>query len=125
MEKDPLLFATISENPVDKTFYLNAAQAHLLAADRLVPTHPKHNLVAGKAFFTSDGDPRPLSEFCGKLWTGVTGHPLQPKSEPSHEKTTLLMINYLLDFFSPLGGGECLASSSHSLLMQRSGLISV
>ncbi len=47
---------------VDCTYIDNAADAHLLAAERLVPGSP----VAGKAYFISNGEPR-------GLWTLVNG----------------------------------------------------
>jgi nucleoside-diphosphate-sugar epimerase len=44
-------------NPrVDSTYVDNAAEAHLLAADRLVPG----STVAGRAYFLSQGEPWPL-----------------------------------------------------------------
>lgn len=44
------------DNLVDCVYIDNAADAHLLAADRLAPGSP----VAGKAYFISQGDPWPL-----------------------------------------------------------------
>lgn len=55
-------------NLYDWTYVTNIADAHLLAADRLSPTHPKHALVAGQAFFISNGDPRPWWDFPRMLW---------------------------------------------------------
>jgi nucleoside-diphosphate-sugar epimerase len=48
----------IGQNPllVDCTYVDNAAHAHLLAADRLFPG----SAIAGKKYFISQGDPRPL-----------------------------------------------------------------
>ncbi len=43
-------------NRVDSIYIDNAADVHLLAADRLTPGSP----VAGKAYFVSQGDPWPL-----------------------------------------------------------------
>ncbi len=43
-------------NRVDSTYIDNAAEAHLLAADRLQPGAP----IAGRAYFLSQGEPRPL-----------------------------------------------------------------
>jgi nucleoside-diphosphate-sugar epimerase len=45
-------------NLVDTTFVDNAAKAHLLACDRLHPDAP----CAGKAYFITNGEPRPLRE---------------------------------------------------------------
>jgi len=41
---------------IDTTYIDNAAEAHLLAADRLSPTSP----VAGRAYFISNGEPWPV-----------------------------------------------------------------
>lgn len=48
---------------VDVTYVDNAADAHLLAADKLDIGSP----VAGKAYFLSDGDPVDLWEFVNKV----------------------------------------------------------
>jgi nucleoside-diphosphate-sugar epimerase len=48
---------------VDVTFVDNAADAHLLAADRLTPGSP----VAGKAYFITDGEPVDLWEFLNRV----------------------------------------------------------
>jgi nucleoside-diphosphate-sugar epimerase len=45
-------------NRVDTTYIDDAAEAHLLAADRLAPGSP----IAGRAYFITQGDPRPLWE---------------------------------------------------------------
>ncbi|TFY69839.1 hypothetical protein EVJ58_g169 [Rhodofomes roseus] len=55
-------------NKFDFTYIPNAALAHLLAADRLSPSHPKHDLVAGQAFFISNGAPVPFWDFPRALW---------------------------------------------------------
>ena len=44
-------------NPVTDSVYIdNAADAHLLAAERLQPGSP----IAGRAYFISNGEPRPV-----------------------------------------------------------------
>ena len=48
---------------VDTVYVDNAAQAHLLAADRLVPG----GSVAGKAYFISNGEPLPLWEMVNRI----------------------------------------------------------
>lgn len=48
---------------VDFTYIENAAQAHLLAGDRLSPGSP----IAGKAFFISQGEPVPLWDFINRI----------------------------------------------------------
>ncbi len=45
-----------SENKVDSIYIDNAADAHLAAADKLAPGSP----VAGRCYFVSNGEPRPL-----------------------------------------------------------------
>ena len=51
-----LMLIGSGDNLVDSTFIDNAAQAHLQAASRLFPGSP----VAGRAYFISQGDPRPV-----------------------------------------------------------------
>jgi nucleoside-diphosphate-sugar epimerase len=51
------------ENCVDTVYIDNAADAHLLAADRLGPGVPP----AGKAYFIAQGEPRPLWEVINRI----------------------------------------------------------
>ncbi|KAJ7469575.1 hypothetical protein FB451DRAFT_1176815 [Mycena latifolia] len=62
-------------NRVDRTYVANIAHAALLAADRLVPAHPQHAATAGRAFFISDGDPRPFWDYTRALWVAAGGAP--------------------------------------------------
>ncbi len=55
---------------VDTTYISDAAEAHLLAAERLAPGAPP----AGKAYFISSGDPRPIWEVID-LILGAAGLP--------------------------------------------------
>ena len=48
---------------VDSTYVDNAADAHLLAADRLAPGSP----VAGRAYFVSNGEPMPVWDLVDKI----------------------------------------------------------
>jgi nucleoside-diphosphate-sugar epimerase len=48
---------------IDSTYIDNAAQAHLLAADRLAPGAP----VAGRAYFVSQGEPLPLWDLVNRI----------------------------------------------------------
>ena len=57
-----------NENLFDWTYIENAAHAHVLAADRLSPSHPKHTSVAGEAFFVSNGEPWRYWDFPRALW---------------------------------------------------------
>lgn len=66
-----------NQNTWDWTYIVNAASAHLLAADRLDPSHPKHDLVAGQAFFITNGDPWPFWNLPRALWK-ASGHQLEP-----------------------------------------------
>lgn len=51
------------KNRVDTVYVDNAADAHLLAADRLRPGSP----IAGKAYFLSDGEPVVLWDFINRI----------------------------------------------------------
>ncbi len=53
-----LRLAGSGRNLVDSTYIDNAAEAHLLAADRLTPGAP----VAGKAYFISNGEPMAIAD---------------------------------------------------------------
>lgn len=48
---------------IDSVYIDNAAEAHLLAADRLVPGSP----VAGKVYFISNGEPLPTWELVNRI----------------------------------------------------------
>ena len=52
------------QNKLIDTIYIdNAADAHLLAADRLAPGSP----IAGKAYFLSQGEPLPLWDMVNRI----------------------------------------------------------
>ena len=51
------------QNRVDAIYIDNAADAHMLAADRLAPGSP----VAGKAYFLAQGEPVPLWDFIDRI----------------------------------------------------------
>ena len=53
----------LSDKLVDGTYVDNAAHAHLQAADRLEPS----SAVAGKAYFISQGEPRPVSDLINRI----------------------------------------------------------
>jgi 2-alkyl-3-oxoalkanoate reductase len=48
---------------IDSVYVDNAADAHLLAADRLAPGSP----IAGKAYFITQGEPVPLWDFVNRI----------------------------------------------------------
>jgi len=58
-----LLLVGSGDNLIDTTFVDNAARAHLNAAKRLTPGGP----VAGKVYFISQGDPRPVRTMVNSL----------------------------------------------------------
>ncbi|MDN5278521.1 MAG: 2-alkyl-3-oxoalkanoate reductase [Clostridiales bacterium] len=53
-----LKFIGDGNNRIDTVFIDNAAKAHILAAERLFPG----SKVSGKAYFITNGDPRPIKE---------------------------------------------------------------
>ncbi|OJA08180.1 hypothetical protein AZE42_09057 [Rhizopogon vesiculosus] len=79
-----------NSNLFDWTYIGNAAQAHLLTADRLSPSHPKYGSVAGQAFFITNGDPRPWWEFPRALWKEA-GHKSQKKTMAIPKSIALIL----------------------------------
>ena len=100
-----LMLIGSGDNLVDSTFIDNAARAHLDAAKRLQPGSP----VAGRAYFISQGDPRPVrylinalletaglppvkksipvpvAYVCGlRFWRSATGCFMLPRNRRSH-----------------------------------------
>lgn len=63
-----LKFVGDGKNVVDTVYIDNAAKAHILAAQALFPG----SKVAGKAYFITNGDPRPISEITN-LIIGAAG----------------------------------------------------
>jgi len=57
---------------IDTVYVDNAADAHLLAADRLAPGSP----VAGKVYFISQGEPVPMWEMVNRLLAAVGAPPV-------------------------------------------------
>jgi nucleoside-diphosphate-sugar epimerase len=72
-----LMFIGSGNNLVDTTFVDNAARAHLDAAKRLTPGGP----VSGRAYFISQGDPRPVRYLINAL-LATAGLPPVKKSIP-------------------------------------------
>ena len=62
---------------MDTLYIDNAVDAHLLAADALVPGSP----CAGKAYFISNGDPWPLKKIVNGI-LGAAGLPPEERSVP-------------------------------------------
>ena len=63
--------------PIDTTYVDDAAAAHLLAADRLGPGAA----CAGRAYFLSSGDPRPVGEVINGI-LAAAGLPPETRSVP-------------------------------------------
>jgi nucleoside-diphosphate-sugar epimerase len=72
-----LMLVGSGDNLIDSTFVENAARAHLDAAKRLKPGSP----VAGRAYFISQGDPRPVRDMINAL-LNAAGLPPVKKSVP-------------------------------------------
>ncbi len=66
------------EKLVDFTYVDNAAEAHLLAADRLHPESP----IAGRAFFLSDDSPVPLWGFINQILAAAGMPPVKQSISP-------------------------------------------
>ncbi len=64
-------------NPIDTIHVENAADAHLLAADRLAPG----STIAGKAYFISQGEPMPMWDMVNRL-LAAAGAPPVTKAVP-------------------------------------------
>jgi nucleoside-diphosphate-sugar epimerase len=56
----------------------NAAEAHLLALERLMPGAR----IAGRAYFITQGDPRPIGETIN-LWLAAAGLPAETRRVPA------------------------------------------
>jgi nucleoside-diphosphate-sugar epimerase len=72
-----LRFVGGGDNLVDTVYIDNAVDAHLAAADRLGPESP----CAGRAYFISNGEPRPLREVVNGI-LGAAGLPPETRSVP-------------------------------------------
>ncbi|KAJ7692234.1 hypothetical protein B0H17DRAFT_1061630 [Mycena rosella] len=91
-------------NLVDKTSYVNAAHAALLAADRLAPAHPQHFATAGRAFFIHDGESRPVWDYMRTLWAATGG--ARPEKPQVIGKGTVLFFAGVKDMVGNLRGDK-------------------
>ena len=66
------------ENKVDSVYIDNAADAHILAADRLAPGSP----IAGKAYFITNDEPLPLWDLVNRI-LAAAGLPPVTRSIPA------------------------------------------
>jgi sterol-4alpha-carboxylate 3-dehydrogenase (decarboxylating) len=90
-------------NLFDFTYIENAAHAHILAADRLSPEHPKYSQVAGQAFFISNGEPVHYWDFPRALWKAAGHTPTKIRVIP---KPIALVIAIIMEFVCWLQGKE-------------------
>ena len=75
-------------NRVDSIYIDNAAEAHLLAADRLAPGSP----IAGKAYFLSQGDPWPLWDLVNGILRAAKLPPVTRSVPPSLARLAGLVL---------------------------------
>lgn len=66
------------ENLVDTTYIDTAAEAHLLAAERLSPSSP----IAGQAYFIAQGEPWPLWTLINRMLVAVGAPPVTRRVSP-------------------------------------------
>jgi nucleoside-diphosphate-sugar epimerase len=86
----------IGERPciVDTVYIDNAAQAHLLAADRLAPG----NAIAGKAYFITNDEPLPLWEMVNLLLAAADMAPVTATVSPGAAKAVAVICETLWKF---------------------------
>lgn len=65
-------------NEVDSVYVENAADAHILAADRLSPG----SAVAGKAYFITQGEPLPLEDLMNRILQAAGLPPVKRRISP-------------------------------------------
>ncbi len=65
--------------PVDSVYIDNAAESHILAADRLAPGSP----IAGKAYFITNGEPLPLWDLVNRILDAGGVQPITRTISPS------------------------------------------
>lgn len=65
-------------NEVDSVYVDNAADAHILAADRLAPG----SAIAGKAYFITQGEPLPLAELMNRILAAAGLPPVERRISP-------------------------------------------
>ncbi|KAH9924146.1 uncharacterized protein B0H18DRAFT_1012501 [Fomitopsis serialis] len=92
-----------NQNKFDFTYIPNAAYAHLLAADRLSPSHPKHDDVTGQAFFISNGAPVPFWDFPRALWKEAGHVPTKITVIP---RSVAMVLAMLIELWAWLTGTQ-------------------
>ncbi len=86
-----LMLVGSGDNLVDSTFIDNAARAHLDAAKRLTPGSP----VVGRAYFISQGDPRPVRDLINAI--------LETAGLPPVKRSIPLPVAYVAAWFLEAG----------------------
>jgi nucleoside-diphosphate-sugar epimerase len=76
---------------VDTVYVDNAAKAHLLAADRLMPG----SFVAGKAYFITNGEPLPLWEMVNRILAAAGLPPVTATVSPGTAKAAATICESL------------------------------
>ncbi|GBE87415.1 Sterol-4-alpha-carboxylate 3-dehydrogenase, decarboxylating [Sparassis crispa] len=89
-------------NVFDNTYIDNAAYAHLLAADRLDPAHPKHARVAGEPFFITNGEPRRFWDVPRAFWRAAGWQ--EPKKFTVIPRPVAFFLASVLEFIGWLIG---------------------
>ncbi len=82
-------------HPVDSTYIDNAAKAHLLAADRLVPNSP----IAGKAYFISQGEPVDIADLMNRIIATAGIPPIKHTVPPGLAYSIGWIFEILYTFF--------------------------
>ena len=95
-----LRFVGGGENLVDTTYIDNAADAHLLAANRLEPG----SACAGRPYFISNGEPWPLKEFINGI-LGAAGLPPEARTVPLGLAVAAGAVFETMERFVPFSNG--------------------
>jgi 2-alkyl-3-oxoalkanoate reductase len=80
---------------VDTVYVDNAAQAHLLAADRLYPG----SIVAGKSYFITNGEPTPLWEMVDRILAAARLPPVTRSISPRMAELAGVLCEVLWSIF--------------------------
>lgn len=80
---------------VDSVYIDNAAQAHLLAAERLMPGSP----IAGKSYFITNGEPLPLWELVNKILAAGGVPPVTRTVSPAVANAAGAFLEFIYRFF--------------------------
>ncbi|NJD92010.1 MAG: NAD-dependent epimerase/dehydratase family protein, partial [Geobacter sp.] len=84
---------------VDTVYVDNAAQAHLLAADRLAPG----SAISGKAYFISNGEPLPLWEMVNRILAAAGLPPVTGEISPAAARVIGAVCEWLWGTFKLAG----------------------